>query len=334
MFKRYKYQQLNVQSKVAIRLLHLKPGAYEDPLKASLSHTDIYSAHDQYTALSYLWGTPAKSTADVSRIHIEGAYLEVWPNLSKALRELRSESHTITLWVDALCVDQSNMEEKSHQIMLMTEIFSSAGLVHCWLGDATEVSIIGLDILSYLTSECPFDDAAPWSRLKTKTVMLGLRDILERDYFRRIWIVQEAALGRRITLQAGHINIQWEAGAEASRFLRRIKLLEISPLWQASEFRNIDFRALRELLEQSSAFRAKQGRSSNPSTWLDIVHTMRNMQSTDPRDKIYGLMGLASREEVAGFVPDYNLSWEETYRRFYDQACRTALRDPDRAMKR
>ncbi len=316
-----------------MRLLHLEPGAYGDPLKGHLSQADIDSAHGQYTALSYLWGKPVSSMADITRVQVDGAYLEVWPNLGKALRTLRSKDYTMTFWVDALCIDQSDVEEKTHQMMLMTEIYTSARLVRCWLGEATEASIIGLDILSYLISDSPFNDCTPWSLRAVDEVTRGLQDILERDYFRRIWIVQEAALGRRITLQVGHNSIEWEAGAESGRFLRRIKLLEISPLWQASEFRDIDFRALRELLEQSSAFRAKQTSHANPSTWLDIVHTMRNMQSTDPRDKIYGLMGLASGEEVAGFVPDYDLSWEQTYRRFYDHACRIVLQDPDGEMK-
>ncbi|RYP86181.1 hypothetical protein DL769_000793 [Monosporascus sp. CRB-8-3] len=186
---------------------------------------------------------------------------------------------------------------------------------------------MGVDILSYLLSDSAFDNGAPWTRLAVGEVRRGLQDILERNYFRRIWIVQEAALGRRICLQIGHISISWHAGDEASRFLRRIKLLEISPLWQTSGLRDIDFKPLTELLEQSVAFRAKQTKKSNSPTWLDIVHSMRNMQSTDPRDKIYGLMGLASPAEVAGFVPNYNLSWEETYRRFHDHACLAALQE-------
>lgn len=236
------------------------------------------------------------------------------------------------LWVDALCINQNDTLERGTQVQLMTQIYSGAASVHSWLGEATAASVIGMEILSYLLGDGPFDDGAPWRWRFAHEVAQGLGDIIDREYFQRIWIVQEAAVGRRVTLQVGGLSITWEA-ADTRRFLARIKLLEISPLWTAPQSPAIDFRALRELLEQSSTAEAKKAGHAATPTLLDIVHTMRHMHSTDPRDKIFGLMGLAAPAEVAGFVPDYLLSWEETYKKFYDHTYAAALKDPSQTLE-
>ncbi|KAI6088049.1 heterokaryon incompatibility protein-domain-containing protein [Hypoxylon rubiginosum] len=325
----YEYKSLN---KNAIRLLQLEPGAYDDPLRGRLFHADIDKAQQQYMALSYVWGRP-----DYNHMHlirIDNGCLQVWDNLNTALRTLRSEHRTVTLWVDALCINQNDVVERGEQVQLMTKIYTGATGVYSWIGDATPASTVGMEILSYLLGDGPFDDGAPWYRRPASEVAEGLDDIIGRVYFQRIWIVQEAAVGRRVTLQVGHLSITWEA-ADTRRFLARIKLLEISPLWTApaSESPAVDFRALRELLEQSStAGVRKTGRAVAP-TLLDIVHTMRHMHSTDLRDKIFGMIGLAAPADVAGFVPDYTMSWEVTYKKFYEHAYAAALRNPDQTLE-
>jgi hypothetical protein len=56
---------------------------------------------------------------------------------------------------------------------------------------------------------------------------------------------------------------------------------------------------------------------------------MRFREFTDSRDSIFGIMGLVSPAEVAGFVPDYSQSWEETYNRFYEYALKNVLKNPE-----
>ncbi|XXH02570.1 hypothetical protein Hte_008947 [Hypoxylon texense] len=323
----YRYKPLNEN---AIRLLQLEPGAYGDVLRGRLIHANLAKAQQQYTALSYTWGRPDPTQRHL--IRIGNAYLEVWSNLNIALRTIRSGDRPVTLWVDALCINQNDIAERGAQVQLMTQIYSGAASVHSWLGEATAASVVGMEILSYLLEDSPFDDGAPWHRRLAPEVSEGLRDIIDREYFQRIWIVQEAAVGRRVALQVGGLNISWEA-ADTRRFLARIKLLEISPLWSTPEFPAVDFRALRELLEQSSTATTKRAGHAVAPTLLDIVHTMRHMHSTDPRDKIFGLMGLAAPADVAGFVPDYMLSWEETYKKFYDHTYAAALKDPGQTLE-
>ncbi|KAM0294607.1 hypothetical protein ACHAO9_001042 [Fusarium lateritium] len=101
------------------------------------------------------------------------------------------------------------------------------------------------------------------------------------------------------------------------------------PSWRVSGGSNIDMRPIRELLEQSVLQMNRQvGRAQNV-TLLDVVHTMRSRKFTHACDSIYAVMGLVSPAEVAGFVPDYGQSWEETYNRFYDCALRNVLKNPE-----
>ncbi|KAI3316760.1 heterokaryon incompatibility protein-domain-containing protein [Xylariaceae sp. AK1471] len=331
---KYQYRPLHSASKRdrAIRLLQLNPGNAGEPLTARLINTDLVSAHRRYTALSYVWGRAPEYGNEQARIYIDNMYLPIWDNLNMALHHLRSTNLMVTLWVDALCINQADQEEKSSQVALMTDIYGGAEKVHAWLGEASAESLLGIEILSYLIGDGPFDDGAPWNRNPAPEVAKGLRDILDRTYFSRIWIVQEAALGQRVEIQVGNLSVQWSSGLDARRFLMRIKLLEVSPAWGEEQSGYIDFRPLRELLDHSVAMEAQQvGKHPSP-TLLNVVHSMRHMHSTDPRDKIFGLLGLVQPAEVAGFVPDYNLTREETYRRFYKFVYHAALRDPNQTL--
>lgn len=305
--------------------MKLEPGAYEDPLVAHLHEVEVDEAEGTYTALSYVWG--GLSAWD-KELQINGIRTPIGANLDKALRRLRSKTAIATIWADAVCINQSDQVEREHQVSLMPQIYAKADVVFSWLGEATQHSVTGVEILAYIAGNQPFDDNAPWNRMNAQDVVLGLEDILQRVYFQRVWIVQEAALGRRINMQVGDLSFQWDGATDAWRFLTRIKLLEISPVWQTEPLSRMDLRPVRELLEQSVATRDKEHGITRATTLLDLVHTMRHRQSTDPRDKIYAVIGLASPADAAGFSPEYSETWEGTYERFYNHAHRTALQNP------
>lgn len=291
---------------------------------------DLELAEETYTALSYVWGHSQYG----EKLVLDDAILPITTNLHKALRHLRSSTTVKKLWVDAVCINQSDVVERSNQVPLMTRIYQQAETVHSWLGEETPLSPIGMEILSFLATDQPFDDGSPWNRLIARQVADGLEDILERSYFKRMWVVQEAALGRRIKMQVGNISLEWGGEGDTRQFLARIKLLEISPTWQTDALKDIDLRPIRELLEQSAAHMDKQAGRSQVPTFLDLVHAMRHRESSDPRDSIYGVMRLVSPAEVADFAVDYNASWEETYRKFFHHVQRTALQNPSQEWRR
>jgi hypothetical protein len=124
-----RYQPLDSSSR-QIRLLQLLPfqniwGA--PPQWYELAHIQcklIYAnldASPEYEALSYTWGS---SGSDV-KIEVDGQVISVRPNLAYALAALRDSEPRI-LWVDALCIDQHNIEERNHQVGQMGEIYRQA----------------------------------------------------------------------------------------------------------------------------------------------------------------------------------------------------------------
>ncbi len=114
-----------------IRLLRLLPGSWEDSLSCDLQ---VVSLDDQpgYQALSYVWGT----SDIVKTVWLHGKAFEATLNLWAALRRLRNPCHERIIWADATCINQKDLEERSHQVALMGEIYSSASEVFVWLGDS------------------------------------------------------------------------------------------------------------------------------------------------------------------------------------------------------
>ena len=93
-----------------IRVLILEPGRQSDPLKASLEERQLYDATTLYEALSYCWGVFDLSSSQ--RIEIQGSAVRISGNLDEALRSLRSEQDQRVLWVDSVCINQTDIQER------------------------------------------------------------------------------------------------------------------------------------------------------------------------------------------------------------------------------
>lgn len=113
-----------------IRLIRLLPGKWTDPIDCELDKTDYDTA--EYTALSYVWG----STTAQRPIHFAGQTWEITRNLESALRHIRHHyKEGLTLWVDALCINQMDDSERTHQVGLMGGIYKKCQKVIVYLGD-------------------------------------------------------------------------------------------------------------------------------------------------------------------------------------------------------
>lgn len=135
-----------------IRLLVLKPGSFNDDIYISLITVDDTVAGGEqwpYCALSYHWGEgPYDNTVFVQKDAtsqtlrtIEDVVnakrlkkLKIKPNLYEALKMLRDEKAVVSLWVDALCINQFDEDEKNEQVCKMQLIYSKAYNVSIWLG--------------------------------------------------------------------------------------------------------------------------------------------------------------------------------------------------------
>ncbi|KAI4173796.1 MAG: hypothetical protein LQ346_008354 [Caloplaca aetnensis] len=161
---RYQYQPLDPEAKT-IRLMRLLPGSFEDDICVSLKTTVLHDKKiPKFEALSYAWGskedpaqisiTPHSQSNLLSkwaRILKTGkrvdACLDVTQNLAVALRHLRSRKRKRVLWIDAICVNQQNLEERGHQVQRMADIYRNAKQVIAWLGPEGDNSALAMETL-------------------------------------------------------------------------------------------------------------------------------------------------------------------------------------------
>jgi hypothetical protein len=114
-----------------IRILQLQPGCWTDRVSCTLKVVPLYDKQLEYEALSYVWG----SKANPVEISLEDHIVPVTNNLFKVLRRLRRATEIRTLWVDALCINQSDTIEKAEQVTVMAAIYKCSTLVWIWLDD-------------------------------------------------------------------------------------------------------------------------------------------------------------------------------------------------------
>ncbi|KAF2255827.1 HET-domain-containing protein, partial [Trematosphaeria pertusa] len=159
-----------------IRLLQLLPGDHDEPIVCNLFHVESVDLYD-YEALSYVWGS-----VDSPRIiYVNGWEMAITENLDTALRALRHEQECRLLWLDAICIDQSLIPEKTRQVGKMGDIYKAAARVLVFLGPQTEASDTVIDFFEDGYSKLP--DLGH----NTKAFV----DVLFRPWFSRVWVRQE-----------------------------------------------------------------------------------------------------------------------------------------------
>ncbi|KAK0744662.1 heterokaryon incompatibility protein-domain-containing protein [Apiosordaria backusii] len=131
-----KYEALN-PNKNSIRILRLLPGRWIDDIQCELQTASL-DDNPAYEALSYVWGNPQ----DTGPIIVDGSHFQATKNLMAALRRLRSSVDLKVLWVDAVCINQADNDEKTHQVGMMARIYKDAADVHVFLGESGVLDLI------------------------------------------------------------------------------------------------------------------------------------------------------------------------------------------------
>ncbi|EHK48134.1 hypothetical protein TRIATDRAFT_180941, partial [Trichoderma atroviride IMI 206040] len=123
------------------RLITLSPGRWGDEIRCTLKAYDrIDNCYPPYKALSYVWGRWRRRSPP--EILVNDNKVEVTTNLEIALKHLREQNEETVFWIDALCIDQSNIAERSSQVAQMREIYSGASEVIIFLGHGLEHSVL------------------------------------------------------------------------------------------------------------------------------------------------------------------------------------------------
>jgi hypothetical protein len=131
-----------------------------------------------YEALSYVWGNANKKLP----VFLHGHRFDATTNLHAALSQLRNHTLERILWIDAICIDQQNLEEKEHQIQFMATIYARAYRVIVWLGEASDDSDLVFEEIRRSEGKVA-TSVGENGRLKSAGLML-----LQRMWFRRIWV--------------------------------------------------------------------------------------------------------------------------------------------------
>jgi Heterokaryon incompatibility protein (HET) len=130
------YQHSPLQSLHSTRILRLEPAkSLADPITCSLHEVSL-DTNPGYAAISYSWGGQASD----KEVSCSGTQLLVTANAAMVLRYVRQQRGPRWVWIDSICINQNDVQEKTGQVRLMREIYSKAAEVLLWLGESTKTS--------------------------------------------------------------------------------------------------------------------------------------------------------------------------------------------------
>ncbi|KAL7625002.1 hypothetical protein AAE478_004216 [Parahypoxylon ruwenzoriense] len=286
----FQYQPLPQGSKV-IRLLELQPGRGKATIQCKLKQFSLASQSLAYEPLSYCWGDPRWMLP----IHLDGYPMEVTRNLHAALLHLRREDSIRLLWVDAVCINQNDVSEKSEQIQMMRQIYQQGVRTLVWLG---KLPLRARKAFRYVQD---LSNASETSPLETDhPYLVDVRALLELPYFTRVWVVQEIAVSSSVQIFCGPNSISWDDLATAVSMAN-----ELGP----RDYGEAHFYYMRSFTRFASmSYTRSMFQANNKLDWLRLLAEHKNCSATNAKDKVYALLGLADPVEVTtvlGIVPNY-----------------------------
>ncbi|KAK4208620.1 heterokaryon incompatibility protein-domain-containing protein [Rhypophila decipiens] len=364
------YRRLN-REKREIRLIRISfdDQSEDGPLSLQLEHHQ--HGETPYVALSYVWGDPDNQVA----IFVNKIQFSILQNLYHALERLRQQRTEGWVWVDAICIDQANDDEKSWEVNRMREVFQKAETVYHWLGPEADDSDFLLDwaaefgreafradmlgfaakspneqeecLLRFLGEKHPDLAPKPISRGPSSSdmssthktasflVQLAIQDppdlsstrmnkamdaFLRRSFFQRLWIVQELAVSRHSVFLCGNRRLPVD-------HIESVLALTGRRLWGQTILHDVkanahpgatnrewlrDFnRNLIDIPALELRRRRLQGHYSSLFSILELgigVYDMPMLVAADPRDIVFGVLGVSCNATVLNLSADYSKS--------------------------
>lgn len=261
-----------------------------------------------YTAISYTWGDPTLVTV----VLVNEKRLEVRRNCEDVLSKpcLNKGGY---FWIDAICINQADKDEKSSQVASMGDVFKDATQTLACVGRNENDSKFlfeslrkdrnfwhlfywGTHVVSSRRIRC-------WRRLRRKTTIArlynALSKFLKRPYFQRVWIYQELFFGRNI-----HVCCEDET-AEVSLFWGLYVAFESWPMDDNKLLKGVDRSRLEEM-HDNFRFILHTGVSQGKRlSLLRMIRVVKVLQSEDPRDRVFGTLATINWEGRKPIQPDY-----------------------------
>lgn len=336
----YRYKPL---AKGQFRVLVLWPSR-SAAIRCQIMHCTLDDPEFAYIAISYAWG----DISDKRSIRIRDAdrdeevEISITASLEAALRAVRKRNERIYVWADALSIDQQNWVEKKEQVRKMTQIYQKAKRVAIWLGPEADDSELALALIhkvgtsTKLPGHIDKQTASPF----TKAHVAATAALFDRDYWYRLWVVQEVFNAREISVYCGRSFLPWSLFKETSKVLRNSKTIldRNFPVGSRSEhyyFKNSNLSVPQALRHQGPTSFLELGSPSELrdletkkdevvfKRLLEVMKMCRRKLSSDPKDKVFGVLGVLPtviREEIQ---VDYDCSVKDVYINIVDILLRT-----------
>lgn len=281
-----------------IRLFELAPGTDNEEFTGSYKVIDLDETDVKYQTISYVWGDvtePAFVTVDGFKIHVT-------LNLLTALKRIRHPTETTTLWIDSICINQQDDQEKTEQVNLMHRIYKECARCLIWLGEVSVIEGEETEEEAHIGAQGVFDAIRVWSdmddEIELPSTLLTMEDqiragkalkkLMDSPWWSRIWTIQEALAPRKARIIWGPHRLPWALMHYAAE----------NCIDDYHPGRGLDWDAFFPTGDNgfftapiSGLGIAKEWKDENPRP-IEMLWRFRYRQASDPRDKVFALFGL------------------------------------------
>lgn len=316
----YKYSAL--QPDGFFRYFVLEPGIGKEPLRGSLKSSKLNEA-PYFEAISYVWGSSDRCV----ELICDNKHILITPSLSDVLHRVRFPDRPRTLWTDSVCINQDDLDEKGSQVALMGGIYRRSNRTLICVGAHDDghaepalalMKDIDEEFFASLTQEwdsAPFIDKS--HPLAHDTRWKSFQVLINTPWFKRGWVVQEAAHAQDGVVLWGACDLSWTTIMKTVIWMiRRAAQIPLQfqlnlPAMHASCFAALQQDAIRPFTPEADHW-------SDSNTVLYIFQRGRRYGMSDPRDRIYAFCDLpaSDRSDKLQIVPSYHQSFPEVCKDF------------------
>ena len=272
----YRYKSL-IAADQEIRLLRIWKSGKGPEVHASLVKASLSQSHEdtppKYSALSWCWGVPGREKL----IMLNGSIIQIRNHLQRFLRALVRHFGELTVWLDALCIDQSDIAEKSLQVTMMGQIYRSAERVYVWLGDGGSSSDFAFNSLKNSATSGPRPELPTVSVNKQHQCF---ETLFMNPYWTRLWTLQERALAMELWMLCGTWLAKWQD------IDLKFNNLRMKAPWSVPTMSSPETSVV------GSQYKVAKYTGKRPL--VDMVEAFSMLQCEDIRDHVYGLRDIAS----------------------------------------
>lgn len=319
-----------------VRLLAIQPArSFSAPIRCDLIDPKL-PLKPKYEALSYTWG--GKDNKKV--ISLDGQDFRTLENLEAALHHLRRPNQTRTLWIDAICINQDDTKELGEQVVQMRQIYEQAERVLVWLGEPGDGGAVGMK--SFATSHVSLSNGiSMWKMQRKNGIGRSTKEawaagavreaettfqeaeagevaqLLDRPWWQRVWIIQEVVLAKKAVIMCGADEVPWESvkkklrtdgvyGLQSLINSQPLLVFQNTIIEGPYHFPDANYTLLDDL---QSSWRS----GSWNTTLYDLMYRFRRFGCSDPKDRVYGFLGLAKDAQLIVLAPNYDVSTAQVY---------------------